>query len=188
MPTLLHACLRYNPPLEVIVKMLKMLSQDERTSTLRTRDCIGMTPLHVAAACCADPMVIKVLGSVDPTSCSILDDAGRTPLHLACDSNSSCNTLQNDKTNNSTQPKQQQQQSTPSYEAVHALLSVSLYPALVEDEDGMSALKYAIISDAPLQVVDILQKASMRELRNRQQEQQRINDINKNRRCDVLSV
>ena len=79
MPTLLHACLRYSPPLEVIVKMLKMLSQDERTSALRTRDFIGMTPLHVAAACCADPMVIKVLGSVDPASCSILYDDGRTP-------------------------------------------------------------------------------------------------------------
>jgi len=79
MPTLLHACLRYNPPFEAIAKMLKMLAQDERTSVLRTRDCIGMTPLHVAAACCADPMVIKVLGSVDPACCSILDDDGRTP-------------------------------------------------------------------------------------------------------------
>ena len=150
--SLLHACLRYSPPLEVVVKMVNMFP--DRTSTLRAQDCMGRTPLHIAAACDADPMVIKLLGSANPSTCNILDQDGRTPLHLACDR--SCSILDE----NDTQSRPQQHD-TPSYGAVRALLSESLSPALIEDEDGMSALEYAIISDASIEVVNLLQKATM---------------------------
>jgi len=171
--TLLHTCLYHNPPLDVVVKMIKMFP--DRTSALRVQDCMGRTPLHIATACDADPMVIKLLGSADPTTCSILDKDGRSPLHLACDS--SCNILDDPDTRS-----QQRERKAPSYGAVRALLSESLGPALIEDEDGTSALEYAIISDASIEIVNLLQKAAMG---SRQEiERQR---LNKKRRISDLS-
>lgn len=152
--TLLHVCLRNGVPLEIMIKMIEM--SPDRTTALRAQDSMGRTPLHIAAACDADPMVIKLLGNADPTTCNILDVDGRTALHLACDS--SCSLRDEDTTERSPQ----EQETSPSYGAVRALLSESLSSSLVEDEDGMSALEYAIISDASIEVINLLQKASMK--------------------------
>ena len=124
-------------------------------------------------------MVIKLLGSTDPTTCTILDEDKRTPLHLACDS--SCN-LDQDENNEITRSKnlQQQQDSAPSYDVVRALLSDSLVASLVEDEDGMNALEYAILSNASLDIVFLLQKATMISLR----EQDRLRNGKKQRLMD----
>eukprot|EP00578_Thalassiosira_sp_NH16_P012902 CAMPEP_0181115656 /NCGR_PEP_ID=MMETSP1071-20121207/21544_1 /TAXON_ID=35127 /ORGANISM="Thalassiosira sp., Strain NH16" /LENGTH=256 /DNA_ID=CAMNT_0023199869 /DNA_START=25 /DNA_END=795 /DNA_ORIENTATION=- len=146
--TLMHACLRYDPPLAIVAKIMKMTPPSDRTAALRARDCLGRTPLHVATAHGADPKTIKMLGSVDPSTCSLLDDGGRSPLHLVC-GGSSC-----------------------SEGTVRALLSTSLHPVLLEDEDGMSALEYAIVSDASLEVVNLLQKAAMH-LHQEKERQQR---------------
>lgn len=169
--SLLHACLCYSPPLGVVVKMVNMFP--DRTSALRAQDCMGRTPLHIAAACDANPMVIKLLISANPSTCNILDQDGRTPLHLACDS--SCSIL--DENDTQSQP---QQREAPSYGAVRALLSESLSPALIEDEDGMSALEYAIISDASIEVVHILQKATMKS----HQEREKLRSSKKRRLLD----
>lgn len=169
--SLLHVCLRYNPPLEVVLKMIKMFS--DRTAALRAQDAMGRTPLHIAAAYDADPTVLKLLGSADPMTCSILDKDGRSPLHLACDS--SCNILHDENAiPTGPQEPQRQHRDVPSYDAVRALLSESLHPALIEDEDGMSALEYAIISDASIEVVNLLQKATMQLRQQEQQERQRL--------------
>ncbi|KAL7530709.1 hypothetical protein ACHAWF_003477 [Thalassiosira exigua] len=158
--SLLHHCLRYDPPFRIVAIMLQMFPN--ATAALRAQDRMGRTPLHVAAACDADPRVINLLGNVDPTTCGIQDDDGRTPLHLACDS--SCK--END-----------EMQSAPSYETVRALLSSSLDAAVVEDEDGMNALEHAIMSDASIEVIDLLQKASMKCLRQRERRYSNSNRI-----------
>ncbi|KAL7539108.1 hypothetical protein ACHAWF_006299 [Thalassiosira exigua] len=153
--SLLHHCLRYDPPLRIVAKMLQMLP--DRTAALRAQDHMGRTPLHVAAACHADPMVLKLLGNADPTTCRVQDEDGRTPLHLACDGSSG--------TGNEDEGSLRR---APCYDSVRALLSESLDAAVVEDEDGMNALEHAIMSDASMEVVNLLQKASMTCLRDRE--------------------
>mmetsp|Transcript_25402 Transcript_25402/g.43369 ORF Transcript_25402/g.43369 Transcript_25402/m.43369 type:complete len:262 (+) Transcript_25402:204-989(+) len=156
--TLLHECLQCDVPLETVVKMFKMLP--DRTDALRARDSLGRTPLHIAVASAADPLVVKLIGSANPEACTILDEDGRTPLHLACDST---NTIQVE--NFKCQQHMPQQNEARSYNTVRALLSESPEASLVEDEDGMSALEYAIMSDASIELVTLLQIASMESLR-----------------------
>ena len=160
--TLLHICLQNDPPFEIVAKMITMLINLK--GALRAQDCRGRTPLHVAAACNADPMVIKLLGSTDPTTCTMLDEDSRTPLHLACDA--SCNLHQEE--DGKRQP--QQQRNAPSYDAVQALLSDSLAASLLEDADGMNSLERAILSGASLEVVTLLQKATMESMQERERQ------------------
>mmetsp|Transcript_40340 Transcript_40340/g.68808 ORF Transcript_40340/g.68808 Transcript_40340/m.68808 type:complete len:257 (-) Transcript_40340:50-820(-) len=160
--TLLHACLPYDPPLKTVAKIIKMLP--DSTAALRSQDSMGRTPLHIAAAYTTDPMVVKLLGSVDPETCTITDEDGRTPLHLSCDSTF---TIKDE--SYKCQPQKPQQCETRSYEIVRALLSESLEASLAEDEDGMNALEYAIISEASIDVVNLLQKASMESLQRQEQ-------------------
>eukprot|EP00579_Thalassiosira_antarctica_P015031 CAMPEP_0201938522 /NCGR_PEP_ID=MMETSP0903-20130614/41501_1 /ASSEMBLY_ACC=CAM_ASM_000552 /TAXON_ID=420261 /ORGANISM="Thalassiosira antarctica, Strain CCMP982" /LENGTH=101 /DNA_ID=CAMNT_0048479793 /DNA_START=121 /DNA_END=423 /DNA_ORIENTATION=+ len=42
--TLLHACVRFDPPIKVLDKIIKLYPQ-----ALKGEDCLGRTPLHVAA-------------------------------------------------------------------------------------------------------------------------------------------
>ena len=149
-PTLLHACLPHDPPPEIVLKMIAMTP--DRRVLLRAQDRAGRTPLHIAAAGrdAADPRVIKILGSADPTTCSMLDECGRTPLHLACDA--SCDDYEE---------IPGRRRGLPSYNVVRALLSECIAPASIEDDDGMSPLELAILSDASLEIVHLLQKATV---------------------------
>ena len=115
-------------------------------------DCLDRTPLHIAAGTGASPSLIKLLAKACPASCVAQDEDGKTPLHLACDS--SCDMFENEKDDREELPR-----GPPSSGTICALLSASLEAATMEDDDGMSALEYAIISDASIQVVMILQKA-----------------------------
>lgn len=144
--TLLHAALRHDAPFKVVARMIALLPAPDREEALRSRDRKGRTPLHVAAACHADPRVLKMLGSALPSACTTKDKDARTPLHLVCDA--SC-------------AMKQQERNAPSYDAVKALLSESLAASILEDEDGANALECAILSEASCDVVTLLQKATM---------------------------
>mmetsp|Transcript_10087 Transcript_10087/g.18113 ORF Transcript_10087/g.18113 Transcript_10087/m.18113 type:complete len:308 (+) Transcript_10087:184-1107(+) len=172
--SLLHFCLRHNPPFQIVAKMMSLCPNP--LETLRAQDDKGRTPLHIAAACDANPLVIKLLGSADPTACTILDADSRTPLHLACDS--SCNLFEDQNDNDELSCPPHRQRETPMYHRIQALLSDSLAASLVEDEDDMNALEYAILSNASLDVVILLQKATMES----QQERERVRKNSKKRR------
>ncbi len=109
-------------------------------------------------------MLIKLLGSTDPTTCTMLDEDSHTPLHLICDA--LCNMLQGE--DGKRQP--QEQQNAPSYDTVQALLSDSLAALLLEDADGMNLLERAILSDASLEVVTLLQKATIESMQERERQ------------------
>ena len=79
--TLLHACVRYEPPVSVLLKMIELHPQ-----ALEKEDCIGRTPPHIAAGSGALSLVMKVLTMKYPEACNIQDEDGSTPLHFACDS------------------------------------------------------------------------------------------------------
>jgi ankyrin repeat protein len=142
--TLLHAVIKYNPPLHILDAMIRAHGE-----AVKGQDCLGRSPLHVACGTGADAQIIRRLVKAFPQACDIQDEDGRLPLHFACDVE--CVLFDGDQT-----PR-----TPPSVEVVKALLSGSMQSVLVEDDDEMSPIEYAIVSDADIKVVKLLQKASM---------------------------
>mmetsp|Transcript_8657 Transcript_8657/g.18627 ORF Transcript_8657/g.18627 Transcript_8657/m.18627 type:complete len:231 (+) Transcript_8657:123-815(+) len=141
----LHAIVRNHPPLEVVADVIALCPYSPRA-----RDCLNRTPLHVAAGVGASVPVVKYLCMSYPEACKIQDEDGRTPLHFACDVD--CKLFEG----------QPDRHDKPTFEIVHALLSASIAPASMEDEDEMSPLEYAIFSNADVRVVKLLQKAAQK--------------------------
>ncbi|KAL7546086.1 hypothetical protein ACHAWF_009424 [Thalassiosira exigua] len=156
--TILHACARFNPPSLLVSRMIE-LCPDAPSS----RDCLNRTPLHVAAGTGASCTVLKVLVDAYPEACTIQDNDGRSPLHMACDSH--CELFE-DNGESSTRRE------APSYRTIGVLLSGSLESAILEDEDGMSAIEYALCSSAELKTIRLLQKAAQKVRLNKYQEEQ----------------
>ena len=142
--TLLHAVVKNKPPLHILDAMIYAHSD-----ALKGQDCVGRTPLHVACGTGADAQIVRCLVKAFPQACDLQDEDGRLPLHLACDTD--CVLFEGDEA-----PR-----APPTVGVVKALLAGSLRSVLVEDDDDMSPIEYAIISDANIDVVKLLQKASM---------------------------
>ena len=147
----LHAIVRYNPPLDIIAKIVELCPDSPRCC-----DCLNRTPLHVAAGSGASASTIKFLAMAHPDACKIQDEDGRTPLHFACDTESQ---LFEDDGSGKRDP--------PTYEVVHALLSASLETAQMEDADDMSPLEYAIFSGADMKVIRLMQKAAQKYMKKK---------------------
>lgn len=145
----LHAVVRNNPPIHVVVEFIRVCPDSPMAC-----DCLNRTPLHVAAGVGADVEVIKYLAMAYPEACRIQDEDGRTPLHFACDVD--CRLFAEDT----------KQRNPPTFELVYSLLSVSIVPASMEDEEETSPLEYAIMSNADLKVVKLLQKAAQKHMKN----------------------
>ncbi|KAL7525326.1 hypothetical protein ACHAXR_000958, partial [Thalassiosira sp. AJA248-18] len=123
----LHAVVRNSAPLEIIAGVTTICPDSPKA-----RDCLNRTPLHVAAGVSANVQVIKYLAMAYPEACKVQDEDGRTPLHFACDVD--CRLFEGEP----------ERRDPPTFEVVHALLSASIAPASMEDEDEMSPLEYAI--------------------------------------------
>jgi len=145
--TLLHAVVRYNPPLDVVAQMIRLCPDMSAA-----KDCLGRTPLHVAAGSKASASLLKLLAHACPAACDAQDQERKTPLHIVCDS--SCVLFEDDLNENGTlrQP--------PNHDAVAALLSYSLHVVTLEDDEDMSPLEHAIMSNASLKTVRMLQSAT----------------------------
>lgn len=148
--TLLHACVRYDPPVALVQRMIELYPP-----ALRGEDCLGRTPLHVAAGSDVSPYTLKLLVVGYREACNIQDEDGRTPLHFVCDT--SCELFEQEVP----LPRQ-----PPRLDAVRVLLAGSLESVILEDVDEMNAVEYAIVSDASMEVVNLLQRATQRVLKN----------------------
>ena len=148
--TLLHAVVRCNPPSKIVAKMIEICPD-----LPAAKDCLGRTPLHVATGSAAAPKVIKLIAHSNPTSCSAKDEDGKTPLHFACDI--TCELFESDI------PVKQVPRKV-CHDTVRALLSESIHASTIEDMDEMNSVEYAIMSDAQLKTVKMLQWASSRSL------------------------
>ena len=146
--TLLHAAVRFNPPLDMVAQMIRLCP----LMTAAT-DCLGRTALHVAAGSNASASLIKLIALACPAACEVQDEEGKTPLHFACDSSCVLFEDHNDDENDaSNQP--------PNHESIRALLSYSIHAATLEDDEEMTPLEHAIMSDASLKTVKLLQHAT----------------------------
>lgn len=146
--TLLHAIVRYDPPITLLSDMIKLYP-----SALFATDCLGRTALHVAAGSCTSLDTIKLLIMAYPHACNIQDSDGRTPLIIACDS--SCVMFQDTNV----------QRGPPDFQVIRLLLSGSKQSVLLEDCDETDAIECAILSDASAEVVKLLQKVKQNQLK-----------------------
>lgn len=153
--TLLHAVVRCNPPLDIVSQIIK-----QSPEMLAARDDLDRTPLHIAADSEVSPMLLKFLARAYPAACDAQDEDGRTPLHYVCDTSASSDVL-------FAHNAPPQHQEAPKHEAVAALLSESLNAATIEDDDGMSPLEHAIMCEASLKTVKLLQVSARNSLRSR---------------------
>ena len=160
--TLLHATCRFNPPSSVVRNTITLCPDDANAV-----DCLGRTPLHVAAGTGASVNVIKALLEANPSACRAQDADGRIPLHMACDRN--CELFEGS-FNSSDAPR---------YDIVQSLLSVSPSSVILEDNDEMTAIEYALLSSGDMNVVKMLQRASQKEFRKNQAEKQADEKTNK---------
>lgn len=143
--SILHAMVRYNPPTCLLDKMIRL-----HPEALSVRDCLGRTPLHVAAGSEISPRSIKLMVIKYPEACTLQDEDLRTPLHIACDS--SCELFEDD----------EEVRGSPDIDTIRVLIAGSLDAVAWEDIDEMNAVEYAILSDADMKVVTLLQKATQR--------------------------
>ncbi|KAL7448154.1 hypothetical protein ACHAWC_000398 [Mediolabrus comicus] len=145
--TLLHAVVRCNPPLDIVAQIIHLCPD-----MLSTKDCLHRTPLHVAAGSSnTSASLLKLLAHACPAACEVQDVEGKTPLHFACDS--SCVLFQEDHDRNNTSQ-------SPNHEAIATLLSYSIHATTLEDDEAMSPLEHAIMSDASIETVKLLQSAT----------------------------
>ena len=151
--TLLHAAVRHDPPLDIVAKMIEICPH-----MTASKDCLGRTPLHVAAGSGCSAALLHMIARAHPAACDAQDEEGKTPLHFVCDS--SCvlfeDDLDNDKNNNGGTPRQ-----PPKHDAVSTLLCHSSIAATLEDDEGMSPLEHAIMSHASLTTVKLLLRSVM---------------------------
>lgn len=147
--TLLHAVVRYNPPLDIVAQMIQLCPD-----MLATKDCLHRTPLHVAAGSRASASLLQLLAYACPSACEVQDVEGKTPLHFACDS--SCVLFEEDDHANEGDISRH----PPNHETIAALLSYSTHAVTVEDDEEMTPLEHAIMCNASIKTVKLLQRAT----------------------------
>ena len=162
--TLLHAVARCNPPLDIVAKMIEICPEQPAA-----KDCLGRTALHVAAGSAASPKVVRLIAHACPNSCDATDVDGKTPLHFACDV--TCKLFEGDSDSSPAAPRK------VCHDTIRALLSESIHASTIEDIDEMNALEYAIMSDAELKTVKLLQWASTKSFESKSSIQPSIQSI-----------
>ena len=67
--TILHAVVRCNPPLDIVVAMIRMCP-----ALLSSKDYLGRTPLHIAAGSRTSPsLIVKLIAYVHTAACDAID-------------------------------------------------------------------------------------------------------------------
>ena len=148
--TLLHAIVKYDPPLDIVAQILEFCPDMPAAE-----DCLRRTPLHVAAGSRAPASLIELLARAHPAACDAQDEERKTPLHFACDS--SCVLFEGDSHESGIIPRQ-----PPNHEAVAVLLSYSVHAVTLEDDEDMTPLEHAIQSNASMETVKLLQHETRR--------------------------
>jgi ankyrin repeat protein len=156
--TLLHAAARYDAPLAIVSRMIELCPH--MTSA---QDCLGRTPLHVAAAGvgsgATSTNLLKLIAHADPTVCDIQDEEMKTPLHIACDN--SCVLFEEDY-DDEEYAGAGLPPPPPCHMSVKTLLACSLRPVTLQDSEGKTPLQHAVASNALSETIQLLQMAVMK--------------------------
>jgi len=122
---------------------------------------VQTTVLHTAVLYGACPRRITCILKKHPEAACVKDQQGRTPLHIACicwrHNFSVIGSLQN--------PSNWEDRVM---QVIRDLCDAAPYSINLEDQYGVAALEYAILSEMPIAAVKRIQKASVEEWRMRQ--------------------
>lgn len=147
----LHAACRNHAPINILRSIHGL-----RASTVTDIDSNDRTALHHAAAAWNEPAVIKFLLRRNGDAASSPDANGCTPLHLCVHPE--------DITDGgrlfSSVRSQMHSKEPPLVRIVHYLCCVSPASATLDDDEDCTPIEYAIESELPLLVVQVLRKAS----------------------------
>jgi hypothetical protein len=142
--SILHFVLKYCPPQSVVSRIT-----EELRDLLDHTDRQGHTPLHVAIKLQTSTLVTLHLIQRSAKACSIQDESdGKTPLHLIFD----------DAFDKAVQTRNTKKIMAYSV-LIEALVDVSPSSLDIEDQNGMCAVEMAIVAEAPMTIVKLLQTA-----------------------------
>jgi hypothetical protein len=127
--------------------------------SVRTVNTVGRTPLHVASAHGASSDVILYLVQAFPQACQVIDFDGMTPLHYVA--RASYWTKAGHGINWGTSNGGDFEGPTYS-DLVKVMVQAHPGAVSIEDEDGCNPIECALLHDAPMDVVNTLQRASAR--------------------------
>lgn len=136
---ILHILFASDPPLDVVTDLLTLCP-----SRVEAIDSTGRTPLHMATASGASAEVVEPLIALHPAAAGSRDSRGETPLMLAA-----AHGKRADKS------------------LIKALIRASPHTVNDEDDEDMSALEYALLSEVPRDVFRMLQKSCAKERKRR---------------------
>lgn len=164
--SLLHVLCRHHPPLDVVDLFCGI-----HPPSVSQPNSLRRTPLHVAVAHGASSKVIKCLLSHCADAASMKDSQGRTPLHLAC----GCCPLSDvcDPGFGSGDDEDPYCRG-PFLSVIIALYAAAPRTVNFEDNDDCTPLELAILNNAALKVVKLLQKLSMYQWKLERKMQRRI--------------
>ena len=147
--SILHATLRHNPPETIVNALIKLVPEAPQCV-----DCLGRLPLHICTGTRTDLASIQLLVTAYPQGCCVQDIDGKTPLHMACDTQ--CKLFEQD-------DDVETELSPPSLEVVKTLIKTKPCCVQLEDQDGMSALEHSIFSGSDIKVVKLLQNETRKQ-------------------------
>lgn len=145
-----HFAARFQAPLRIISLLARKYPQ-----SLSAADVTGRYPIHVAAKWAATPDVIAYLIKMNPSVAGVPDSTGKTPMHYVGE----CYM------HNFASPMYCRDDSM--LQVVRLLKNAAPQSVNLEDNDGMNAIEYALISDANLKVVKTMQRACRDDWRER---------------------
>lgn len=149
---IIHFAARFQAPLRVMALLAKAYPM-----SLKSADSTGRYPIHVAAKWAASPDVMSYLTKMNPSVAGVQDSTGKTPMHYVAEFYiSHFNNVKWSRDDAMLQVVRLLKNAAP--------LSVNL-----EDEEGMTCIEYALLSDAHIKVVKTMQRACRDDWRGRSQ-------------------
>jgi len=142
---LLHLALRFDAPLSIISQLTHGIN-----NSASHRDAEGRLPLHVAISKVSQLSVISHVLMLNPRACTSVDNQGSTPLHICFDEN-----------------VMHAFKASQFRELVRTLVQSSPESLAIEDRSSICPIERAILSDAPLKVVLLMQLSKRNYLRQK---------------------
>ena len=147
--SIIHFLLRTNAPIDLLVDLI-----GDHPHLLKEVDSNGIMPLHIAAGCGLPPIITRAILLVSPECALCQDVFGRTPLIVACQSQSSGLI---DGIPYTPPDLQNAVDFYRHYQIIDELLRVPIHGIAIVDTSGFNALDYIIESNGPSSVLNMLQ-------------------------------